>query len=770
MSRKMTATHWGLVRPVYENDRLAGFVAHEADPRPSPVLGELARLATSASRIRKPAVREGFLAGRRTTGEARGREPFVEVTWDEALDLAASELDRVYRDYGPSAVFGRSYGWKSTGLVNSSITLLQRLLNLCGGFVRTTNSYSTAAIATILPYVLGEKDPRSEAWESVLENAERVVFWGCDPLITNDIDWTTTLHNAAPYYRALRDSSIETLCINPLRPATARFLKSRWLSPQPGTDTALMLGVMHALLENGADEDLIRRLASGWDELKAVITGAADGVAKTPAWAARETGIAEDVIRSLARDWQTHRTKIVMGWGPQRRPYGEQMPWMATALAVVLGQIGLPGGGVSFNAHYSQGGCPAGAGPRVRGITEKVAPARAFKDTGALPVIPVARFADCFLNPGKTIDYNGRRVTYPDVKLVFWAGGNPFAHQPQTARLMAAWRRPETVIVADSVWTATARHADIVLPAQTVFEHNDITGIGTYTNDGVAAMQALMPPADEARSDYEILQGLARRLGVEAAFTEGRTMDEWIRTIYDETAAAGRAMGVELPAFDDFWREGAFFYERREADRHFVPWADYRRDPVAHPLKTESGRIQLYSSTIASYHYPDCPGLPSYLPEKGGRPAGALAFLSPKFLMRLHSQLDGVQDDPGARGRERCRIHPADAKARGIADGDTVKLANERGAALFAAQVTEDVMAGAVAVAHGAWCEPLETEKGLIDNHGCANMLTQDEPTSALACGNIASGGWVTLEKWTGPDRPVQNRQAPLVKPARSAA
>lgn len=745
-SRLVTATHWGIVHPVLDKGRLIGLEPFAADPAPSPVLHQLARLPYCGARILRPAVREGYLSGK-TDGSQRGKERFIEVDWDTALDLAAGSLDRVYRTKGPSAVFGRSYGWKSTGSVNASINLLQRLLNLSGGFVRAVNSYSTAAIAAILPYVVGESDPRSESWESLLEHSERIVFWGCNPLRTNNIDWTTTLHNSYPYFTALAKSSIVTYSINPVRTETADALGSRQISPVPGTDCALMLGIMHELVHLGVDERLLLQMTDGWPVLKNYLRGSEDGVEKTPRWASGVTGISESVIRELARDWSTHRTKIVMGWGMQRRPYGEQFPWMGYALAAVLGQIGLPGGGISTNMHYCSGGSPRAVGPAVRGISERVGPVRDFRDTGPLPVIPVARFVDCFLNPGKTIEHNGRKVTYPDVDLVFWAGGNPFAQQPQTLRLAKAWQKPSTTIVADTVWTPTARMADIVLPAQTVFEHNDITGIGSYTNDGIVAMQRCIEPVGQARSDYAIMTGLAARLGVADAFTEGKTEDGWIRTIYENTRKAGNDMGVPLPEFESFWRQGVHLYETDEASRHFVPFARFRANPATHPLKTESGRITLFSPKIATYGYADCPGHPSYLTE--GMPEDeALHYLCPKSRWRLHSQLDAVNEHKGRDGREPCLINPADARRRNVAEGDTVILENRFGRSLACAHLTEKISAGSILLAHGGWFEAFEGN-GADDNHGAANVLTEDKPTSPLSCGNTASGGWVRVRRFS---------------------
>lgn len=160
-------------------------------------------------------------------------------------------MRRIYDHYGPSAMFGRSYGWMSCGEVNSPVTLNRRLLRLCGGFVECTNSYSTAAIAPVLSCIFGESDPRSSDWDDILNNSRRVVLWGCDPLITNDIDWSTTLHNSYPKFDALKASGIKTIVVNPLRTQTGSYLESEWIAPYPGTDCALMLAMIYTLHQSG---------------------------------------------------------------------------------------------------------------------------------------------------------------------------------------------------------------------------------------------------------------------------------------------------------------------------------------------------------------------------------------------------------------------------------------------------------------------------------------------------------------------------------------
>ena len=776
----LTATHWGIVRAEVKNGRLVSLAPFERDEAPSSNLDLLAALPYADARIQHPMVREGFLKSGALSREHRGEDRFFQVSWEEALDLAAREIRRVYREHGPSAVFGRSYGWMSPGKVNSAVTLARRLLNLCGGFVPCVNSYSTAAISTILPYVVGQSDPRTTAWDVVLAESERIVFWGANPLFTNDVDWLTTLHQGTGNLKKLKDKveagCIKTYSVNPIQTDTGVFLDSRWIAPRPGTDCALMLGTIHELVATGeADFAFLKRCTSGYERFLDYVSGRTDGITKTPEWAETKTGVSAATIREFAHDLAQHRTMIMMGWGPQRAQFGEQVPWMGFALAAVLGQIGLPGGGIGTNYHYSSGGCPNAMGPLLGGISAKVPAVWRTASTPCVSPIPVARFVDCFLHPGKTIDFNGRRVTYPDVKLVLWAGGNPFAHQPDTNKLLRAWKKPEAVTVVDSVWTATARHADIVLPAATLFERNDITNIGSYTNDGIVAMHQVIEPQGEAKSDYWIFSELAKRLGIEPQFTEGLDEMGWIRQLYDDARRSGDRMGISLPDFEAFWKKGVVLFDRDEAAQRFIAFEKFRHDPDSHPLGTDSGLIELFSPRIESYGYADCPPHPAFIePVEGVNTRtieAPLALVAPKSRIRLHSQLDGAlweEGEASASDHEPCWIHPTDARSRGISTGDVVLVRNQRGAILAQAFVTERVMPGVVVVHHGAWYSPkelgaVEGFDGMrVDLRGNSNTLTLDEPTSSLACGNIASTALVAVSKWTT-DRPSETVRTSLL-------
>jgi hypothetical protein len=368
---------------------------------------------------------------------------------------------------------------------------------------------------------------------------------------------------------------------------------------------------------------------------------------------------------------------------------------------------------------------------------------------------PVARIVDMLLHPGTPFDYNGARYSYPDVRLVYWAGGNPFHHHQDINRLRRAFAQVETLVVHETAWTATARHADIVLPCTMTLEREDIGG--TQTDPLMIAMHRLAEPFGEARDDYAIFTELAERLGCAEAFTEGRSVRQWLQHLYSVTQDGLAARGFEAPDFDSFWQRGELLLPQRPHDGGIL--RVFRGNPEATPLPTPSGKIEIFSQTIAGFGYPDCPGHPAWLP-----PADAISAAHPLQLVanqpatRLHSQFDfgGHSAALKHRGREVARLHPIDAAARGIAEGDIIKLFNQRGACLAAAVVTEDIRAGVVQLPTGAWYDPQDPEDDMaLCVHGNPNVLTRDVGTSSLqpsCCGQL------TTAEPTGEPAAVQAR------------
>ncbi len=713
-------------------------------------------------------VRAGYLErGAAGDGGLRGKEAFVPVSWDEALDLAAGALKKVINEYGNEAVFGGSYGWASAGRFHHAQSQIHRFLRLIGGYTDVVYTYSAAACEAIMPYVLGADlytiAGLSPVWKDVVEAGGLVVAFGGMRLDNSQVNpGGVGAHLDRGWLQKAREKGVEVVNISPIRDDTADFLQADWYPIIPNTDTALMLGVAYTLVDEGLhDRVFLETYCTGFDRFLPYLTGETDGIPKTPEWAAAITGISSDRIADLARRMADKRTMIALAFSLQRAEHGEQPFWMATVLGAMLGQHGLPGGGVSFGhatCHvvsylgrrlplFSWGAVPQGENP-----------VKTF--------IPVSRIADMLLNPGLEVDFDGRKLKYPHIKLIYWAGGNPFHHHQDLNRLRKAWARPETIIVNESVWTATARHADIVFPVTTMLERDDI--ICGYDHYIMPSREAV-PAFGEARNDYEVFSELARRFGLFDAFTEGRSEMDWIRHLYDTSVKNAAAVGVRLPDFDTFWEGEAICLEDQLFDLEFFLEA-FRKDPAAAPLGTPSGKIEIFSEKVDGFGYDDCPGHPVWLDKEEwlGSPRAEtfpLHLLSNQPKSRLHSQFDFgvVSRETKIRGREPARMHPDDAAGRGIRDRDVVRIFNDRGACLAGIILSEDLRPGVIQLSTGAWFDPATKGEEGLERHGNPNVLTPDRASSRLGQALTAYSCLVEVERYEGPLPEVQAHKPPEI-------
>ena len=744
-----TATHWGAFLVESDGERITRVLGHPCDPDPSPIGQGL--LAATECRIERPAIRASWLeGGPGTATELRGREPFVEVAWDEALDLVARELERVKAEHGNQAIFGGSYGWGSSGRFHQPSNQIYRFLRHHGGYTDAKGTYSASAAERIVPHVLGlgyhQAIGRQTSWSQVVDHCELFVSFGSLRLNNTQVTFGGQGPHATRGWIE-RATGTEFVNVGPLRDDEPSTERHRWMPIRPGTDCALMAGLAHTLVDEGrADLDFLERYCHGGDRFLAYLRGEIDGTAKTAPWAAEICGVPADRIVDLAREMATRRTTVNVSLSVQRTDHGEQPYWMAVALAAVIGQIGLPGGGVALS--WGSNG-NSGAGQLRKRIPGPAIPPQA----DGMPVISVSRIAELLEGPGQPFDFDGVRQTYPEIKLVYWIGGNPFHHHQDLNRLVRAWQRPETIVVHEPFWNPMSKRADIVLPATTPLERNDLGGAETL----LVAMQAALPAQGQARDDYAIFAALAERLGFGDQLTEGRSADQWIRHLYEQFAADN----PHAPEFERFWADGVLTHPDMApmgvSDQVFL--ADFRANPDAHPLPSPSGRIQLWSDVIEAFDYDDCPPQPRWIEpyERLGTAAAArhpLHLVSNQPRNRLHSQYDhsGVSRDTKVAGREPIRLHPADAAARGIVDGDVVRVFNDRGACLAGAVLSDALMPGVVQLATGAWYDP--DEAGMC-KHGNPNVLTRDKGTSKLAQGPTAHTCLVEIERHDSEPPPV---------------
>jgi len=761
------ATHWGIYRARRTDGDVTALEGYEHDPDPSAIGAGNAMLAAqgAACRILQPMVRRSFLErGSAAGGAGRGAEPFVAVDWDEATDLVARELERVRRTYGNTAIYGGSYGWASAGRFHHAQSQLRRFLNGIGGFVRSVQNYSFAAGDVILPHVIGTTRGLVNGhtpWTQLAGYCDLVVMFGGTPHRNAQVNsGGIARHGLRDGLRACRAAGAEFVNIGPIRDDTLEEFGAQWLALRPNTDTALMLAIAHTLLtEQLHDSAFLARYTTGFERFADDVLGRLDGVAKSPEWAEAITGLSAESIRDLARRMARQRTFIMVAWSLQRADHGEQPYWMAVTLAALLGRIGLPGGGFGFGY--------ASAGAIGMASHSFAWPSLPQGTNAVTDFIPVARIADMLLHPGESYDYNGAHRRYPHVRLIYWSGGNPFHRHQDLNRLRQAWRMPEVVVVHEPWWNALSRHADIVLPTATQLERNDIVCSGRDLF--VATSHRLFPPRGESRTDFEIFSALAEHLGTAPAFTEDRSEESWLRHLYGIARQRAASAGFTLPDFDDFWREGVV--ELPEPDGQEALLAAFRADPERNPLRTPSGRIEIFSQTIAQFGYPDCPPQPTWLEpaEWLGAPAALrypLHLLSNQPATKLHSQYDHGPHSRSAKiaGREPIRLHPADATARGIADGELVRVFNDRGAVLAGVVISESIRPGVVQMATGAWYDPEDPAAAApLDKHGNPNVLTPDHGTSRLAQGPSPNSCLVEVEIWRGDPPPVTAFDPPAI-------
>ncbi|MCZ4311947.1 molybdopterin guanine dinucleotide-containing S/N-oxide reductase [Comamonadaceae bacterium G21597-S1] len=744
---KSHSAHWGVFTADWQQDQLV-IQPHPNDRDPSPILQNFTDALRHRARIAAPMVRKGWLERGPGADRMRGRDQFVQLPWDEVLDLLAEELRRVKELHGVESVFGGSYGWSSAGRFHHAQSQVHRFLNnVLGGYVRSRHSYSAGAAEVILPHVLGPLEQiarRNVTWEQIAVHTDIVLAFGGMALKNSQTaSGGISNHVERDSMRTAAARGCRFVCISPIYSDLPAESKPEWLAPVPGTDTALMLALVHVLVSEGLhDRSFIDRYCDGWPAFEDYLLGRNDNVPKTPAWAERICEIPAEQIATLARSLVGKRVLVGVSHSLQRAEHGEQPVWMGAVLAAVLGQIGLPGGGYNYAlgtlAHYGRRNNLAGPAALSQGVNS------------IQNFIPVARITDMLLKPGEPFDYDGQQYNYPHIRLAYWAGGNPFHHQQDLNRLAEGIRRLETFVVHESAWTATTRFADIVLPATLTLEREDLGS--TATDPTLAAMHRLAEPYGQARDDYSIFCELARCLGGLDAFSEGRNAHEWVEHLYARTRLAWKDKGVALPEFEEFWRVGQLTVPQGEDDGGIL--RAFRDDPIAHPLPTPSGRIQISSPRVDSFGYDDCPGHPSYLtPVDVPNAEYPLWLVANQPEGRLHSQLDfgAYSQSLKLHGREICRLHPDAAAARGIADGEIVRIFNARGACLAAVRLDAAMRVDVMRLPTGAWFDPVEDEQGrMMCVHGNPNVLTRDVGTSSLAQGSTGQLTAVQVERFAG--------------------
>ena len=747
----LTSTHWGTYRVESKNGKITKLHGFEEDPDPSIIGQGIIDVLDSPMRIDTPMVRESWYRnGPGSKNKLRGEDTFISISWEEAEKLVADELNRIKTKFGNKSIYGGSYGWASAGRFHHAQSQLHRFLNCIGGYTKSLNSYSLAAGEVILPHIIGEYSKYVHSptcWNSIIQDTDLFVAFGGLPTRNSQISaGGLGRHRTREALSEANSAGVKFINISPIKSDTNQNLNAEWLALKPNSDVSLILGLAHTLIsENLFDAKFLNLYTVGFEEFSNYVMGKSDGIEKTAQWAANICDLPAPKILTLARKMAYSRTMISMNWSLTRQDHGEQPYWAATALASMLGQIGLPGGGIAFG--YSAA--------NSIGLEKSVVEFKSLPQgqNSIKSFIPVSRISEMLLKPGEPFNYNGKSYIYPDIKLIYWAGGNPFHHHQDLSKFQKAWAKPDTVIVHEWCWNTLAKNADIVLPCTVSLERNDIAM--SPRDPYIIAMEKIQSPKKYVKDDFDILSGIAQRMGIKQLFTNNRNSTEWIEWIYDKSRDSAAKNGIELPDFNTFKKKG--WHKIDAPKKHFIMFADFRSDPIKYPLKTPSGKIELYSETIAKFNYLDCPPHPTWLePKEWLRDSNKnkeLHLISSQPRNKLHSQFDhgSISLSDKRNGREQIIINYNTAKLHQINDGDIIKVHNKRGACLASAVLSKDIRIDVVQMSTGAWLDADKQKDGtLFCRHGNPNVLTIDKGTSNLAQGPIAHSCLVSIEKFEG--------------------
>jgi len=578
----------------------------------------------------------------------KGRGAFVRVSWDEALDQMAGRLREVAATDGGEAIWPY-VGTGNLGLLQGAYGAGRRLWNVLGTS-RHVQTICMIAGGVGTGYTLG--DNRVGMDPETLRHARLVLVWGANTLSTNPHLWRSILE--------ARRHGAHVVAIDPIRTRTAAACDEH-LAPRPGTDAALALGLLHVVVNEGAeDRPFIADHTLGWERFRQRI------LEYPPSRVAAITGLTEESVIALGRRVaHTRPTGIRVGIGLQRHGGGGMAVRTITCIPGVTGDWRLAGGG----AHYDTRGFFGVDWPALWRDDLRTRPARALHMT---------RLAEGLLD-----------LQDPPVRALVVLAANPLASVPDQTRVRRGLAREDLfTVVVDHVLTDTARYADLVLPATMQIEHRDL--LIAYGHLYLAWNEAAVPPPGECVSTTELCRRLARRLGL----TEPALYDS-DETMARQLLASGHP-SLDGITFEALQARGSI---RLSYPEPFVPFAD--------GFPTASGRLEFVSERMAADRLDPVAGFtPPHEASADDGPFAAaypFALVSPADHYYLNSIFANLPRQQRRSGAATLQIHPEDAAPLGIAGGDAVRVSNARGAFEAVAALTDRVRRGVVASTKGRW-------------------------------------------------------------------
>lgn len=695
----------------------------------------------------------------------RGKDEWVRISWEEALDAVAGEIKRIYTDHGPQSVLAKG---------NDTVKLLAKM----GGYlnIADSNSFGTYCLDMtklgLNTFDLGNSNDRFD-----LKNSETIVLYGCNPA------WSS---GGSPSWHVMqaKNAGAKFVFVGPQFNFSAAIYDAKWIRVRSGTDTAFLLAVAYTMITEDnpttnpiIDWDFLNRCSVGFDaehmpagaklseNFKDYVLGKYDGQPKNPEWATEICGTPIEDIKWYAREIRKDKkVALLHSFAPARNKNAENFPQLFMTIGAMGGHMGKSGHATADIYHaYAANGGPNLVKPGKNGLPGVPNP---VKDYITAPNLWQSVLDGKFNSTG--FFNQPKNIKDLDLRMIYWENYARFQSSPNLIGGIEAHRKVDFVVSHAQFLKTEAKYSDIVLPVTTLWE-NEGGGLLTGNREILIAYSQVTEPLYEAKSDRWITEELAKRLGVnpkviwpfdekQRFFNEVATstvIQEDAKTygpLVTITEADSKEWGVQGKpqqgkiGLKELLDKGVYQVERHEGDQYgFIGYEAFVKDPENNKLKSPSGKFEIYSDwkadTLNGFGYgpAEFKPYPNYtVPVEGyettysdwkNKVKGDYPYLiyNPHYLRRSHTVFDNV---PWLREAytNPVFISAADAAEKEIKDGDTVLIWNAYGKILRNASITETMMPGCLGLPHGAWID-LDETKG-IDPAGADNVL----------CGPISSG------------------------------
>lgn len=730
----------------------------------------LRKLVFGADRLKYPIKRKNWKpgGGDNVNGQLRGEDEWERISWDEALELASTEIKRIVDTHGGKSIYCPSRD-------------VSRSLAAYSGYAPKWGARSDGGTMYVAPLMMGEFEG-SQASLGLPDryeyyNSEIIILWGHNPA------WSSQC-NAIRNFQAAKAAGARFICVDPIFHDSAKVLDADFIPVRPAEDVPLLLAVAHELIVNNwQNQEFLDTYCVGFDaehmpegadpqgSYKDYVLGTFDGIPKTPEWATEYCGTPVDKIRELAEAIGTAEGSVAFtaARAPGRVSNGSEFAQAFITLGLMAGSVGKPGACVGFvnssNVGSGNNGPKlASAGKsKIEDIDNPVSPYAGEIDpldaTTDYYALCTSDQWQSILN--KKIRRGVQGETDLDVRMIAYMNrADNFNQGPDVLNGIKAQKAVDFILSCSLVMDTRSMYADIVLPAATAWERGDVSVLSKVNREVVLANEKIVDPLFEARPDPVIERDLGKALGLDPDYilplseeqqffnilagsktiaADGKT-EEKLFTITEEDIPEGVECEPQEGKITiaQFYEDGLYRVERSRDDNYgFVPYKAFIDDPEGNPVGTESGKFEIYCKKLAevttAHGYTVKEPIAKYgrfqegvedtYADWEGKVKGdyPLQGLSLHGYRTVHSTFDNV---PQLREAfpNLLRVNPIDAAERNIAEGDVVLISSRWGKTVRRVTLTERIMPGVVMMDE-AMLANVSPDTG-IDDAGCFNVLT----------------------------------------------